>query len=80
MILLKMKESAESVLGKPVTNAVIAVPAHFNDSQRRCIIDAGLLIGLHVLRIINESTAVHRTYFDHLFKKVYKSIHHLSIF
>jgi len=57
MILLKMKEIAESFLGKEVKNAVITVPAYFNDSQRQATKDAGAITGLNVLRIINEPTA-----------------------
>ncbi len=57
MILSKMKETAESYLGKPVQNAVITVPAYFNDSQRQATKDAGSIAGLNVLRIINEPTA-----------------------
>lgn len=57
MILTKMKETAESYLGKTVSNAVITVPAYFNDSQRQATKDAGTIAGLNVLRIINEPTA-----------------------
>lgn len=57
MVLSKMKEIAESYLGMPVTNAVITVPAYFNDSQRQATKDAGTIAGLNVLRIINEPTA-----------------------
>jgi len=57
MVLLKMKEVAESFLGKEVKNAVITVPAYFNDSQRQATKDAGAITGLNVLRIINEPTA-----------------------
>ncbi|XP_077397228.1 heat shock protein family A (Hsp70) member 8b [Festucalex cinctus] len=57
MVLLKMKEIAEAYLGKPVTNAVVTVPAYFNDSQRQATKDAGTISGLNVLRIINEPTA-----------------------
>merc|ERR1712227_516730 len=57
MVLLKMKETAEAYLGKTVTNAVITVPAYFNDSQRQATKDAGVISGLNVLRIINEPTA-----------------------
>jgi L1 cell adhesion molecule like protein len=57
MVLSKMKETAESYLGKPVKNAVITVPAYFNDSQRQATKDAGAIAGLNVLRIINEPTA-----------------------
>uniref|UniRef100_A0A4W4E8V2 Heat shock cognate 71 kDa protein n=1 Tax=Electrophorus electricus TaxID=8005 RepID=A0A4W4E8V2_ELEEL len=57
MVLTKMKEIAEAYLGKSVTNAVITVPAYFNDSQRQATKDAGTISGLNVLRIINEPTA-----------------------
>ncbi|CAL8067907.1 unnamed protein product [Calicophoron daubneyi] len=57
MVLLKMKEVAEAYLGKKVTDAVVTVPAYFNDSQRQATKDAGTIAGLHVLRIINEPTA-----------------------
>ncbi|XP_071633909.1 heat shock 70 kDa protein cognate 4 [Temnothorax longispinosus] len=57
MVLTKMKETAEAYLGKTITNAVITVPAYFNDSQRQATKDAGAIAGLNVLRIINEPTA-----------------------
>jgi len=57
MVLIKMKETAEAYLGSTVTNAVITVPAYFNDSQRQATKDAGIISGLNVLRIINEPTA-----------------------
>ncbi|XP_077142068.1 heat shock 70 kDa protein [Ranitomeya variabilis] len=57
MVLQKMKETAEAYLGHQVTNAVITVPAYFNDSQRQATKDAGVIAGLNVLRIINEPTA-----------------------
>ena len=57
MVLVKMKETAESYLGGTVTNAVVTVPAYFNDSQRQATKDAGTISGLNVLRIINEPTA-----------------------
>ncbi|XP_069880199.1 heat shock 70 kDa protein 1B-like [Dipodomys merriami] len=57
MVLTKMKETAEAYLGHPVSNAVITVPAYFNDSQRQATKDAGVIAGLNVLRIINEPTA-----------------------
>ncbi|KAJ3518555.1 hypothetical protein NMY22_g13614 [Coprinellus aureogranulatus] len=57
MVLLKMKETAEAYLGTTVTNAVVTVPAYFNDSQRQATKDAGTISGLNVLRIINEPTA-----------------------
>ncbi|KAJ6633981.1 hypothetical protein lerEdw1_014218 [Lerista edwardsae] len=57
MVLTKMKEIAEAYLGKTINNAVITVPAYFNDSQRQATKDAGTIAGLNVLRIINEPTA-----------------------
>ena len=57
MILQKMKMDAEAFLGEPITQAVITVPAYFNDSQRQATKDAGRIAGLEVLRIINEPTA-----------------------
>ena len=62
MILTKMKETAESYLGEKVTQAVITVPAYFNDSQRQATKDAGRIAGLEVLRIINEPTAASLAY------------------
>src|ERR1700710_1326986 len=61
-ILGKMKETAESYLGETVTQAVITVPAYFNDSQRQATKDAGKIAGLDVLRIINEPTAAALAY------------------
>jgi len=57
MVLVKMKETAEAYLGTSVTEAVVTVPAYFNDSQRQATKDAGVIAGLNVLRIINEPTA-----------------------
>ena len=57
MVLTKMKETAEAYLGKTVNNAVVTVPAYFNDSQRQATKDAGTIAGLNVMRIINEPTA-----------------------
>ena len=57
MVLTKMKEIAESYIGEKVTDAVVTVPAYFNDSQRQATKDAGQIAGLNVLRIINEPTA-----------------------
>jgi heat shock protein 1/8 len=57
MILTKMKETAEQYLGKTIKDAVVTVPAYFNDSQRQATKDAGIISGLNVLRIINEPTA-----------------------
>lgn len=62
MILKKMKETAENYLGESVTQAVITVPAYFNDSQRQATKDAGRIAGLDVLRIINEPTAAALAY------------------
>ena len=57
MVLGKMKETAEAYLGRPVSHAVVTVPAYFNDAQRQATKDAGTIAGLQVLRIINEPTA-----------------------
>merc|ERR1712226_1641771 len=57
MVLLKMKETAEAYLGHDIKDAVVTVPAYFNDSQRQAAKDAGVISGLNVLRIINEPTA-----------------------
>ena len=62
MVLAKMKETAEAYLGETVTQAVITVPAYFNDSQRQATKDAGRIAGLEVLRIINEPTAASLAY------------------
>ena len=62
MILQKMKQTAEDYLGEPVTDAVITVPAYFDDSQRQATKDAGQIAGLNVLRIINEPTAASLAY------------------
>ncbi len=62
MVLQKMKQTAEDYLGEPVTEAVITVPAYFNDSQRQATKDAGKIAGLEVLRIINEPTAASLAY------------------
>ena len=62
MILTKLKQDAESYLGETVTQAVITVPAYFNDSQRQATKDAGKIAGLEVLRIINEPTAAALAY------------------
>ena len=62
MILAKLKSDAEAYLGEPVTQAVITVPAYFNDDQRRATKDAGAIAGLEVLRIINEPTAASLAY------------------
>jgi L1 cell adhesion molecule like protein len=57
-----MKETAEAYLGTTVTEAVVTVPAYFNDSQRQATKDAGAIAGLNVLRIINEPTAAALAY------------------
>ena len=57
MVLTKMKETAEAFLGHSITDAVVTVPAYFNDSQRQATKDAGVISGLNILRIINEPTA-----------------------
>ena len=62
MVLQKMKQDAESKLGETITQAVITVPAYFNDSQRNATKDAGRIAGLEVLRIINEPTAASLAY------------------
>src|SRR5690606_30149142 len=61
-ILMKMKRDAESFLGDTVTDAVITVPAYFNDAQRQATKEAGQIAGLNVLRIINEPTAASLAY------------------
>ncbi|XP_037088532.1 stress-70 protein, mitochondrial-like [Pollicipes pollicipes] len=61
-VLTKMKETAESYLGQPAKNAVVTVPAYFNDSQRQATKDAGQISGLNVLRVINEPTAAALAY------------------
>ncbi|MBQ2952239.1 MAG: Hsp70 family protein, partial [Clostridia bacterium] len=62
MVLAKMKETAEAYLGETVTQAVITVPAYFNDAQRQATKDAGTIAGLNVRRIINEPTAAALAY------------------
>ncbi|OWF50111.1 heat shock protein 68-like [Mizuhopecten yessoensis] len=62
MVLTKMKETAEAFLGQKVKDAVITVPAYFNDSQRQATKDAGMIAGLNVLRIVNEPTAAALAY------------------
>lgn len=62
MVLTKMKETAEAFLGKKTNDAVVTVPAYFNDSQRQATKDAGAIAGLNVLRIINEPTAAALAY------------------
>jgi len=62
MVLVKMKETAEAYVGSKIVDAVITVPAYFNDSQRQATKDAGIIAGLNVLRIINEPTAAAMAY------------------
>ncbi|HEX2311598.1 MAG TPA: Hsp70 family protein, partial [Vicinamibacterales bacterium] len=62
MVLQKLKQAAEDYLGEPVTDAVVTVPAYFNDAQRQATKDAGRIAGLNVLRIINEPTAAALAY------------------
>ena len=62
MVLGKMKQTAEDYLGETVTDAVITVPAYFNDDQRKATIEAGKIAGLEVKRIINEPTAAALAY------------------
>merc|ERR1711966_505629 len=62
MVLIKMKQTAEAYLGEPVKNAVVTVPAYFNDQQRQATKDAGAIAGLNVMRIINEPTAAAISY------------------
>jgi heat shock protein 5 len=57
MVLIKMKETAEAYLGRKIKDAVVTVPAYFNDAQRQATKDAGVIAGLNVARIINEPTA-----------------------
>jgi len=67
MVLTKMKETAETYLGESVTDAVVTVPAYFNDAQRQSTKDAGTIAGLNVKRILNEPTAAAMAYgFDHI--------------
>ncbi|AOW03012.1 YALI0C17347p [Yarrowia lipolytica CLIB122] len=61
-VLNKMKETAEGYLGKTIKNAVVTVPAYFNDSQRQATKDAGQIVGLNVLRVVNEPTAAALAY------------------
>ncbi|MET0400918.1 MAG: Hsp70 family protein, partial [Cystobacter sp.] len=62
IVLMKMKQTAEDYLGEPVTEAVITVPAYFNDGQRQATKDAGRIAGLEVLRILNEPTSAALAY------------------
>jgi L1 cell adhesion molecule like protein len=77
MLLTKMKETAETYLGKTVTSAVITVPVYFNDFQRQATKDAGTIAGLNVLRIMNEPTAAAIAYDPD--KKVHKLVTDLVI-
>lgn len=75
-VLMKMKETAESHLNTSVKNAVITVPAYFNDSQRQATKDAGQIAGLNVLRVINEPTAAALAYgMDRTDDKMYDISH-----
>jgi len=66
MVLTKMRDTAETYLGRPTNNAVVTVPAYFNDAQRQATKDAGTIAGLNVMRIINEPTAAAIAYgLDH---------------
>lgn len=74
-VLMKMKETAAAYLNTPVKNAVITVPAYFNDSQRQATKDAGQIAGLNVLRVINEPTAAALAYgMDKQEDKMYEDI------
>jgi len=80
MVLGKMRQTAEDFLGEKVTNAVVTVPAYFNDSQRQSTKDAGTISGLNVLRIINEPTAAAIAYgLDNASKMAHKG-HNVLIF
>ena len=71
MVLAQLKEDAESFSGEAVTDAVITVPAYFNDAQRQATKDAGKIAGLNVFRIINEPTSVALSYGT-------RSVHHMG--
>jgi molecular chaperone DnaK (HSP70) len=77
MVLRKMKEIAEAYLGKTITNAVITVPASFNDSQRQATKNAGAIAGLNVLQIMDEPTAAAIAY--GLDKKVHQPVTYLTV-
>lgn len=62
MVLLKMKESAEAYLGRTVSEAVVSVPAYYSDSQRWAVKDAGTIVGLKILQVINETSAACMAY------------------
>jgi molecular chaperone DnaK len=76
-VLAKMKQTAEDYLGEPVTEAVITVPAYFNDSQRQATKDAGKIAGLDVKRIINEPTAAARRQQDCGVRPRWRHVRHL---
>ncbi|GBG92500.1 hypothetical protein CBR_g55773 [Chara braunii] len=78
MLLSKMKETAEDYLGCEVKNAVITVPAYFNDLQRRATKDAGRIAGLHVLRLLNEPTAAAHAYMDHKMIQGREEVSHVA--
>jgi heat shock protein 1/8 len=80
MILVKMKQTAEAYLGEEVNNAVITVPAYFNDQQRQATKDAGAIAGLNVLRIINEPTAAAIAYGLSMANKEKTEEHNVLIF
>src|SRR6266576_1453431 len=77
-ILTKMKETAEAFLGQKVEQAVITVPAYFNDAQRQATMDAGRIAGLEVLRIINEPTAASLSYGLDKQKKINVAVYDLG--
>jgi len=79
MVLDYLKRTAEAYLGEPVTEAVITVPAYFNDAQRQATKDAGTIAGLNVLRVINEPTAAALAFEDNAGSK-FKDEHNLLIF
>jgi len=80
MILFKLKETAEDFLGKTVTQAVISVPAHFNDSQRRAVKDAGAIAGLNVQCVLNEPSAAALAYSSQIKVQLLSSLLSLIIF
>lgn len=77
MILSKMKKVVEDYVGEPVTQAIVTVPAYFNDSQRQATKDAGVIAGLEILRIINEPTAASLCYG---LDKKYDTEHHVLVY
>ncbi|CAO2831590.1 unnamed protein product [Amaranthus hypochondriacus] len=80
MVLMKMKETAETYLGMNVKNAVVTVPAYFNDSQRQATKDAGTIAGLNVMRIINEPTAAAIAYGLGKMSAVRKEVKNVLVF